>query len=259
MQVQPRKYCILGGNLIGGWAHARDLIYVDKLVKAYHNEQKIFETFQIAEACGVNAIITNPALCGIMTSYWEKTSGKMKFISDCGGGNMLEMVKRSIDTGAAACYVHGGVADNWAGAGKWDKFAEVLDQIRDLGVPAGIGGHRLGTVKGCVEAGLEPDFWMKTLHRTSYWSATETHEKDNIWCEDPDDTIVFMETLEQPWIAFKTMAAGAIHPKEAFQFAFENGAEFECAVMYDFQIVDDVNLAVNLLNNDLTRRRPWRA
>jgi hypothetical protein len=29
---------VLGGNLIGGWAHARDLIYVDKLVKAYHTD-----------------------------------------------------------------------------------------------------------------------------------------------------------------------------------------------------------------------------
>jgi uncharacterized membrane protein YphA (DoxX/SURF4 family) len=36
---------ILGGNLIGGWAHARDLIYVDKLVKSYHSKEKIFETF----------------------------------------------------------------------------------------------------------------------------------------------------------------------------------------------------------------------
>ena len=29
---------ILGGNLIGGYAHARDLIYVSDLIKAYHTE-----------------------------------------------------------------------------------------------------------------------------------------------------------------------------------------------------------------------------
>jgi len=250
---------LMGGNLIGGWAHARDLIYVDKLVRAYHNEQKIFETFQLAEACGVNAIITNPVLCDIMASYWEKTDGQMKFISDCGGGNMLDAVKKSVDTGAAACYVHGGVADRWAREGKWDSFAEVLDCIRQYGIPAGIGGHQLGTVQGCVEAGLEPDFWMKTLHRTTYWSATEKREKDNIWCEDPNDTIAFMQSLDQPWIAFKTMAAGAIRPKDAFRFAFENGADFVCAGMYDFQVVEDVNLAVNVLNGKLNRQRPWCA
>ena len=250
---------ILGGNLIGGWAHARDLIYVNKLVKAYHNEQKIFETFQIAEQCGVNAIITNPSLCDIMTSYWEKTGGKMQFISDCGGRDMLEMVKKSVDTGAAACYVHGGIADKWAKEGQFDKFAEVLELIRSFNVPAGIGGHMLDTVKGCVEAGLKPDFWMKTLHKTNYWSATESRERDNIWCEKPEETVAFMKDLDAPWIAFKTMAAGAIKPKEAFQYAFESGADFVVAGMYDFQVVEDVNLAMDVLNGDLKREREWRA
>ena len=250
---------LLGGNLIGGWAHARDLIYVDKLVKAYHNEQKIFETFQIAEQCGVNALITNPVLCEIMASYWEKTGGKMKFISDCGGRDMKEMVKRSADTGAAACYVHGGMADSWAAKGEFDKFAEVLDLIRTYNIPAGIGGHKLETVKGCVEAGLKPDFWMKTLHKSNYWTYTEKEERDNVWCESAEDTIAYMETLEEPWIAFKTMAAGAIQPKDAFQFAFESGADFVCAGMYDFQIVEDVNLAMDVLGSEVKRTRPWRA
>jgi hypothetical protein len=250
---------LLGGNLIGGWAHARDLIYVDKLVKAYHNERKVFETFALAEQCGINAIITNPALCEIMTSYWEKTGGKMKFISDCGGGNMVEMVKRSVDTGAVACYVHGGVADSWAREGKFDHFAEVLDEIRKHNIPAGIGGHMLDTVKGCVEAGLEPDFWMKTLHKTNYWSATSEREHDNIWCEKPEDTVAFMKNVAQPWIAFKVMAAGAIQPAAAFRYAFESGADFVCAGMYDFQIVEDVNLAMDVLDSELNRDRPWCA
>src|SRR3990167_4860556 len=37
-----RLFC--GGNLIGGWAHSRDLTYVSTLVKAYHTDEKIFET-----------------------------------------------------------------------------------------------------------------------------------------------------------------------------------------------------------------------
>lgn len=35
---------VLGGNLIGGWAHARDLMYVSNLFKAYNTEAKVFET-----------------------------------------------------------------------------------------------------------------------------------------------------------------------------------------------------------------------
>jgi len=29
--------------------------------------------------------------------------------------------------------------------------------------------------------------------------------------------------------------------------------------MYDFQIVEDVNLALDVLSRDLQRERPWRA
>jgi hypothetical protein len=68
-----------------------------------------------------------------------------------------------------------------------------------------------------------------------------------------------MENLEEPWIAFKTLAAGAIHPDVGFQYAFENGADFICVGMYDFQIVDDANIAAKILASNLKRNRPWRA
>ena len=42
---------ILGGNLLSGSAHSRDLIYVSQLVKAYHNKDKIFATLLMAEKC----------------------------------------------------------------------------------------------------------------------------------------------------------------------------------------------------------------
>ena len=70
-----------------------------------------------------------------------------------------------------------------------------------------------------------------------------------------------MKDLVQPWIAFKILAAGAIHPNEAFRFAFENGADFICVGMYDFQMVQDVNIAFDVLNDPSlqNRERPWRA
>lgn len=67
---------IMGGNLIGGWSHARDLIYTDKLVKAYHTDEKVMMTMQLAEKCGINAILTNPALCRIINKYWKETGEK---------------------------------------------------------------------------------------------------------------------------------------------------------------------------------------
>ncbi len=250
----------LGGNLIGGWAHSRDLIYVSDLVKAYHTKEKIFATFKLAEACGITTFLTNPILCDIMTEYWDKEGGSIDFISDCGGdlNTLRDSTQRSIDTGAAACYVHGGLSDHLASVGNFEPIAEMLDLIRSNGIPAGIGGHHLSTVQKCVDAGLRPDFWMKTLHHNNYWSARKDVEHDNIFCREPDETIAYMQSRPEPWIAFKILAAGAIHPNDGFRYAFEAGADFICVGMYDFQIVDDVNIALGVLNGDLSRRRDWR-
>jgi len=250
---------ILGGNLVGGWAHARDLIYVSTLVKAYHTREKIFQTFQLAEACGVNTFLTNPVLCNIISDYWKSTNGKMQFISDLGWGNVVEMVQKSVDNGACACYVQGGAADLLVEKGDFDTIARALDLCRKNKVPAGIGGHKLATITACVEKGLIPDFWMKTLHKTNYWSAQAKQENDNIWCTQPEETIAFMNSRPEPWIAFKVLAAGAIHPKDAFRFAFASGADFICVGMYDFQIVEDVNLAIEALGGKLERQRKWYA
>ena len=243
---------ILGGNLIGGWAHARDLIYVSKLVKAYHTDPKVFETFWLAEQCGVNAFLTNPALCGIINEYWKRGYGKIQFISDCGGRDVLKMVQKSIDAGACACYIQGATADGLVRRKKFDLIAQALELIRKNKLPAGIGGHRIETIQGCVEQGLEPDFWMKTIHHHRYWSAQPKQRCDSLWCEKPDETTAFMKGLPQPWIAFKTLAAGAIRPYEGFQY-------FLCVGMYDFLIVEDINFALDILNGKPKRERPWRA
>ena len=260
-EIRGKKFSrlILGGNLIGGWAHARDLIYVSKLIKAYHNRDKIFETLLLAEKCGINSFLTNPILCQTINEYWRRDIGKIQFISDCGGTDIVEGTQRSIDSGAAACYVHGGIADRLVREGKLDLIAKVLDLIRKNGLPAGIGGHYLKTITSCVEYGIEPDFWMKTFHHTNYWSAKSEEEHDNIYCRTPQDTMEFMKNLKQPWIAFKILAAGAITPDKGFRYAFENGADFICVGMYDFQIVEDVNIALDVLASDLKRQRPWMA
>ncbi|MCP3976119.1 MAG: hypothetical protein GY720_16685 [bacterium] len=250
---------ILGGNLMGGWAHARDLIYVSKLVKAYHHREKIFETFRLAEACGVNAILTHPNLCPVINDYWKNGGGEIQFISDCGGNDLLTAIKRSIDAGAAACYIQGAVTEKLVAEEKFDTIEKALELIRRSKLPAGIGAHKLEALTACVARKFVPDFWMKTLHQTDYWSAKVEPINDNIWCQDAQETIEFMKDIEQPWIAFKVLAAGAIEPKVGFKYAFESGADFVCVGLYDFQIVDDANIAVDILESKdkLKRVRPW--
>jgi hypothetical protein len=67
-----------------------------------------------------------------------------------------------------------------------------------------------------------------------------------------------MAKVEKPWIAFKIMAAGAIPPKDAFQYVFDNGVDHALVGMFDFEIAEDAALMANVLKN-VTRTRPWRS
>ncbi len=60
---------ICGGNLIGGWAHSRDLTYVSSLVVAYHTDEKVFETLELAEENGINTVLTNPVSDRVINRY----------------------------------------------------------------------------------------------------------------------------------------------------------------------------------------------
>lgn len=262
---------ILGGNMIGGWAHCRDMNFYDKLVKAYFADERVFRNFRIAEACGVNTILTNPALMRVINRYWREEGGKIKFISDCGyPGGVIKGAIASVENGASLVYFHGSVADNRARDGNYKIFREYLDEVRKLGVPVGIGCHRLETVKFCVEHDCLPDFWMKTVHRIDYPTAKLGEDKkpakpgeigvcDNRFVDtDRQEVFDYMATRPEPWIAFKVLGAGIEHPRDAFPVTYDGGADFICCGMYDYQVVEDVNIANEYFADGLpSRRRKW--
>jgi hypothetical protein len=197
----------------------------------------------------------------------------MKFISDCGIAlDFQKGIAMSLAVDSDALYCQGEITDRWTEE-NWKDFVpgrtceqrmelirKGLDEIRRHGKPAGIGAHRIEAVKKCVEYGLKPDFWVKTCHSHDYWSAQpDSPWKDNMFDYDPEETIRFMGTLKEPWIAFKVLAAGAIKPEDGLKYAFINGADFICLGMYDFQIVEDVNMALEALAGAKERTRPWMA
>ncbi|HNR35094.1 MAG TPA: hypothetical protein PKO36_07935 [Candidatus Hydrogenedentes bacterium] len=259
---------ICGGNLIGGWAHSRDLIYVSRLFKAYNTDAKIMETLQVCEEHGVNAILTNPVSGPVINRYWRERGGKIQWISEVHPmpANVKASVTAVVDNGACMAYIQGAVGDRLIKMGHLDTLAQTVEFIKACGVPAGVGAHSLDVVLECEKAGVNPDFYVKTLHSNDYWSRrrpdqpTEVIEDrhDNFWCHEPEKTIAAMKMVEKPWIAFKVLAAGAIPPEIGFRYAFENGADFICVGMFDFQVAEDVAVARRILA-ETRRERPWRA
>jgi hypothetical protein len=263
---------IIGGNQFSGWSHSRDLKYLRDLFKAYATEKKILETLRLAEESGVNTIITSNS--AYLRRYWKDWGGQMQWIAQVHPktDDLTTDIQRAIDAGAVGAYVQGGVGDSFVKGGRVDLLGKAVEFIKSRRVLAGIGGHSLQVPMAAEQAGIGPDFYMKTLHHDRYWSATPKEERvdfnvdsngpldhDNIWSITPEKDIEFMRTVTRPWIAFKVLAAGAIHPREGFKFAFDNGADFICVGMFDFQIRENAILAKDAVSRARTRPRPWQA
>ena len=164
-----------GGNLISGFAHARDLIYVSSLLRKYFTDDKVMETFEICEETGINtAILRLDEQCiRIINKYWNDRGGKLQWIAQVKmtTADPTGEAKQAIDSGASGVYVHGGVADKYVANGRADLLGKAVDFIKQNGAIAGVGGHSVQVPMACEKEGLNVDFYMKTLHSHKYWSA----------------------------------------------------------------------------------------
>lgn len=268
---------ILGSNPFCGYAHSRDLKYTSSLFRAYFTKEKLIETIRLAEQAGINTL----NLC-----TWEQQHLINQYNKQ-NGSNLHTMMQvrptkedlysdidRSIDLGVDFIQIRGVEGDIFARDGNADLLLKCVDHTKRQGYPVSVGAHDVHTFYSCDEAGIEVDFYFKTLHHDQYWSALSKQDRipfgvqgpkdtdrnpyhDNMWCLFPEDTISYIQKLKKPVVGFKVLAGGAILPDEGFQFAFDNGADFICVGMCDFQIVDNANAAIHAIEKARERQRPW--
>ena len=265
---------ILGGNLVAGWMHSRDLKYVPQLARAYETDEKILDTLKICEDNGVNTILESGS--AFVKRYKEERGGHFQVIPSVNPPvgssekHIKTLIQEVVDIGPPAFYVEGMSGERLLRAGEFSLLAKTVEWAKEHGLPVGVGGHSLQVPMACEKPSVPCDFYVKTLHSDDYPSATPKELRkefiwldggkgwyDNMWCINPEETIEFMKTVTKPWIAFKVLAAGAIPPQQAFAYAFHNGADFIAVGMFDFQVKENCTLVQRLLKRKEDRSRPW--
>jgi hypothetical protein len=264
---------LLGGNLLTHFTHSRDLRYVYNLAAHYNTDEKIMETLAAAERHGVNTLsMHNPPHPMSVLKRYRKQGGKIQWIicPTAWVEGKLEaytaQVKELLEAGCEAIYLWGVISDQLVSQDRIDLVAKAVEVAKKLGVPSGVGCHDLRVVEACEKNKVPADFYIKTFHHHDYPSAPKpgqikgaVSEVPGYWCKEPQRTIDVMQAVEKPWFAFKIMAAGAIPPKDAFNYAFQNGADHILVGMFDYEIAEDVEIAKAAIAAAAKRPRPWRS
>ena len=257
---------ILGGSPLQHYVHCRDLRYVASLMAHYNTPERVLQTLALAEQQGINTVVCHPSgpagnTVALLKQHREQHGGKMQWIIapldpiEPGLSKWGEQLQKLVDDGADAVYVWGVQADALVSQGKLELIDKAVRLGRSLGVPCGVAAHDLRVVQECEQHQIAADFYIKTFHHHQYPGAKLNY--DSTWCANPEETTEFMRGVQKPWIAFKVLAAGAIPPQDGFRYAFENGADFVLAGMYDFEIAEDVQIVNRTLAGLPQRVRAW--
>ena len=212
---------ILGANPFGGFSHQSKERNEEMI--AYYTVERIKETWQRAEAAGINTMITNTTTPHVMQAVREYLAdgGRLQWIAQIAEGeheSMLDAIDEAAAIGAKAAYFIGRRIEALQREGDEERLRSWLDRVRSYGIPAGVAGH-----------GAEVHDWVDSLdvadfHAVCFFRCGSLHDGQGLKFKlhDMAAAVECMRKIQKPCIGYKIMAAGRIDPHMAFEYAFEN-------------------------------------
>ncbi len=212
---------ILGANPFGGFSHQS--AQRDKEMLAYYSRARIVETWERAEAAGINTMITNNETEHVIQAVKEylHAGGLLQWIAQIAcrhNANMFAAIDEAVDMGCSALYFHGAYVDEAYSNKDEVTLRSWCDHARPAGVPVGVAGHA-----------PEVHLWVDSLdlvdfHAVCFFDCGSLHneEGERFSLSDIAPAVDCIRQIRKPCIGYKIMGAGRIDPRMAFEYAFEN-------------------------------------
>jgi len=214
---------VIGGNPFSGFSHQGD--DRDREMLSYYTADRIKETLRLAEAAGINTLFARADRHIVRTLYeYRDEGGTIQWVAQTATDtpDPLMNIPFARRWGADACYLHGGQTEYFLSNGQGGKIVEAVKLIRDLGVPAGVAGHRADH-HDWIRQHVDCDFQMCCYYNSSDRSKDPAHHPTYDECFVEADRDRMVETIarlgERPAVHYKILAAGRTDPEAAFRFA----------------------------------------
>jgi hypothetical protein len=253
----PVSKVILGGNPFSGFSHQTP--ERDREMVSYFTTARIKDTLHQAESLGVTTFLgrVDKHIRRILTEYWDE-GGKIQWLAQTAPefSSLEGNVAGAIQTGASAIYLHGGQMDFLFAQRQFDTVTNVIKQIKDAGLPAGVAGHNPQVHLWAME-NLNLDFHMCSYYNPTPRDKNAEHiqgTREIFDDADRDAMIAVIHTLATPVIHYKVFAAGRKTPSQALAFVAKNLRSQDAVCIGIFpkdnpnMLAEDINLLEQALN-----------
>ncbi len=212
---------ILGANPFGGFSHQNPKR--DAAMREYYTVERILETWERAEAAGINTMITNNETATVVESVrrYFSNGGSMQWIAQVNcrtNPDMRSAIDQAVQMGCKGMYVHGLLTDSLYEKQDENTLKEWVNMAHDQGIPIGVAGHT-----------PKVHYWVDSLelvdfHAVCFFNCGSVHDDkgERFQLTDLPPAVQCVQTIQKPCIGYKIMGAGRLDPKMAFEHAFEN-------------------------------------
>jgi hypothetical protein len=236
---------ISGGNPLYGYSHFNKLL--SDLMREYFTDEQVVKYLLACEKAGINTWQSNYGAAAQRQFPKIRAAGcTMHWICLADPSDVSKPTdSKSLIAGAMKCAAlaakvkpigiahHGGATDRHWAAGSIDLVSDFINQVHDLGFPAGVSTHNPVVIDALESKGWPVDFYMGCFYRVS--RTDEDFKKDfgilpvgeTYIAADSDRMTQRLRQTKRLCLGFKILAAGrrcnsSEQVRQCFAYAFKN-------------------------------------